>query len=77
MARQIGHRHRIHLVEVVENARLVGTQLLARLGVAHVPGVAREEHPRICLEYPANVTIAYFTLLCQTKVSAQETGVRA
>jgi hypothetical protein len=33
-----------------------------------VPGVAGEIDPRVGVEDRADVTIAYFTLLCQTKV---------
>jgi hypothetical protein len=41
--------------------------VLACLRVAHVPRVAGEVDPRIRIEEPPDVKIAYFTLLCQTK----------
>ncbi len=48
---EVGHRHRVDLVEVVENAGLVGAERLARLRVVHVPGVAGEEDARVGLEH--------------------------
>ncbi len=41
-------------------------------GSLHVPGVAGEVDPRVGVEQLADVTIAYFNLLCQTKIIVQK-----
>jgi hypothetical protein len=76
VAGEIGHRHRIDLVEMVEDARLVRADVLAGLRIPHVPGVAGEVDPRVGVQQRTDLTIAYFTLLCQIKVLYQEEGVR-
>ena len=64
---EVADRYRVHFVQVVEDARLVRADVLACLRVAHVPRVTGEVDPRIRIEEPADVKIAYFTFLCQTK----------
>ena len=44
--------------------------------VLHVPRVAREVDARIRVEQRPDVTIAYFTLLCQTKMMVAEKRIR-
>ncbi len=73
---EIRHRHRVDFVEVVEDARLVRADVVAGGRVADVPRVAREVDSRIGVEQRMDVTIAYFTLLCQTKISYHEKGGR-
>ena len=68
MPGEVADRHRVHFVQMVEDARLVRADVLTCLRVAHVPRVAGEVDPRIRIEQPADVKIAYFTLLCQTKI---------
>jgi hypothetical protein len=58
VAGEIGHRHRIDLVEMVEDARLVRADVLAGLRIPHVPGVAGEVDPWVGIEDLADVKIA-------------------
>ena len=65
---EVGHRHGVDLVEVIENAGLMRADVVAGLRVPHVPRVAGEVDPRVGVEDLADVTIAYFSLFCQTKI---------
>jgi len=53
---------------MVEDARLVRTHRVAGRRILDVPRMTREVDARVGGQQLANVTIAYFTLLCQTKV---------
>jgi hypothetical protein len=53
MARELIERHRVDLVEVVEDACLVPAQQPQRPGIAYVPGVAGEVDSRVEIEDPA------------------------
>ena len=57
-----------YIVEMIENAGLVRAEDAVALRIRHMPRMAREVDPRIGVKHPADVKIAYFTLLCQTKV---------
>jgi hypothetical protein len=74
---QVGDGHRVDLVEVIEDAGLMRADRVAADRVGHVPRVAREVDPGVGVEHLPDVTIAYFTLLCQTKLLYQREGARS
>ena len=70
---EVGHRHRVDLVEMVEDARLVRADVVAGLRVRHVPRVAGEVDPRVGVEDLADVTdrVLYFALSNQNNRTAK------